>query len=105
MTHSTGDHWAHTLVNGFAEGTAPGFLAAAVSIPEDQRESVFAAFTRAGGSEGYQGTGLGLAIVHRIVERHGGMVGVDPNPGGGSRFWFTLPRAPALVGPVLGAGR
>jgi signal transduction histidine kinase len=62
-----------------------------IGIPEDQRETVFTAFTRAGGSERYPGTGLGLAIVHRIVERHGGRTGVDPNPGGGSRFWFTLP--------------
>jgi signal transduction histidine kinase len=62
-----------------------------IGIPEEQRETVFTAFTRAGGSEGYPGTGLGLAIVHRIVERHGGTVGVDPNPGGGSVFWFTLP--------------
>jgi signal transduction histidine kinase len=63
-----------------------------IGIPDDQRDSVFTAFTRAGGSEGYPGTGLGLAIVHRIIERHGGTVGVDANPGGGSRFWFTLPR-------------
>ena len=70
-----------------------------IGIPEDQRDTIFTAFTRAGGSEGYPGTGLGLAIVHRIIERHGGEVGVGPNPGGGSVFWFTLPgtrpRAPA----------
>ncbi len=64
-----------------------------IGIPEEQRESVFTAFHRAGGSAGYPGTGLGLAIVQRIVERHGGDVGVAANPGGGSRFWFTLPRA------------
>jgi signal transduction histidine kinase len=62
-----------------------------IGIPEEQRAEVFNAFTRADGSERYAGTGLGLAIVQRIVERHGGTVGVDGNPGGGSRFWFTLP--------------
>ncbi|WP_198170475.1 sensor histidine kinase [Actinoplanes awajinensis] len=62
-----------------------------IGIPEEQRGEVFNAFMRAGGSEGYQGTGLGLAIVWRIVERHGGRVGVEANPGGGTRFWFTLP--------------
>jgi len=61
-----------------------------IGIPEDQRETIFTAFTRADGSEHYAGTGLGLAIVQRIIERHGGTVGVDANPGGGSRFWFTL---------------
>jgi signal transduction histidine kinase len=67
-----------------------------IGIPDDQRDSVFTAFTRARGSEGYPGTGLGLAIVHRIIERHGGTVGVDADPGGGSRFWFTLPRTSAV---------
>jgi len=61
-----------------------------IGIPEDQRKTVFTAFTRADGSERYAGTGLGLAIVQRIIERHGGKVGVDANPAGGSRFWFTL---------------
>ncbi|GAA3920755.1 hypothetical protein Aau02nite_35660 [Amorphoplanes auranticolor] len=71
-----------------------------IGIPEDQRDTVFTAFARATGSEGYPGTGLGLAIVARIVERHGGRVGIDDNPGGGSRFWFTLPLAPRPAGAV-----
>lgn len=62
-----------------------------IGVPDDQLETIFEAFTRAPGSECYQGTGLGLAIVHRVIERHGGEVGVAANPGGGSRFWFSLP--------------
>jgi signal transduction histidine kinase len=62
-----------------------------IGVPEDQLDTIFEAFTRARGSERYQGTGLGLAIVHRVIERHGGEVGVAANPGGGSRFWFSLP--------------
>ncbi|GID95691.1 hypothetical protein Adi01nite_51030 [Amorphoplanes digitatis] len=62
-----------------------------IGVPRDQVDTIFEAFTRARGSERYQGTGLGLAIVHRVVERHGGEVGVAANPGGGSRFWFSLP--------------
>ncbi|WP_157441716.1 sensor histidine kinase [Actinoplanes awajinensis] len=68
-----------------------------IGIPEEQRESVFDAFTRAGGSEGFPGTGLGLAIVHRIVERHHGAIGVDPNPDQGSCFWIVIPAASATV--------
>lgn len=37
------------------------------------------------------GVGLGLWVVKAIVEAHGGQVGVDPRPGGGSIFWFTIP--------------
>jgi signal transduction histidine kinase len=64
-----------------------------IGIPEADRPRVFDAFHRCANSGAYQGTGLGLAICRRIVERHGGRIGVDENPGGGSRFWFTLPAA------------
>jgi PAS domain S-box-containing protein len=41
------------------------------------------------------GAGLGLSVVKAIVEAHGGQVGIEGRPGGGSVFWFTLPRAEA----------
>src|SRR5262249_33342393 len=38
LTPSTGDPWAHPLVNEFTEGVAPGFVAAAASVPGDRRD-------------------------------------------------------------------
>jgi diguanylate cyclase (GGDEF)-like protein len=66
-----------------------------IGIDAADRTSVFRMFERVHGEERYAGTGIGLAICQRIVERHGGRIWVDDNPGGGSRFHFTLPDVPA----------
>jgi signal transduction histidine kinase len=55
-------------------------------------QEVFEAFHRA--TSGKQpGLGIGLATVKRIVEAHGGRVGVINRPGAGATFWIELPRA------------
>ena len=55
-------------------------------------ETIFEPFQRASDSDA-PGTGLGLTTCRRIVERHGGSIGVESRPGEGSEFWFTLPAA------------
>jgi len=56
------------------------------------REILFQRFVRLGDKdETHYGIGLGLSVVKTIVEEHGGEVGVEDNPGGGSIFWFTIP--------------
>jgi signal transduction histidine kinase len=63
-----------------------------IGIDPADVDRAFEMFARIpGGSGEYQGTGLGLAISRRIVERHGGRLWVEPNPGGGSVFRLGLP--------------
>jgi PAS domain S-box-containing protein len=62
-----------------------------IGIPDAEKPAIFERFHRAHAGADYAGTGLGLAICKRIVERHGGDIAVADNPGGGTRFSFTLP--------------
>ncbi len=62
----------------------------AIGIAPEHREKIFGAFERLHGKEAYPGTGLGLAIVRIGAERMGGRVGVESEPGKGSRFWVEL---------------
>lgn len=48
----------------------------------------------------YPGTGIGLAIVRKAVERMGGVVNVESEPGKGSRFWIELPAGTAALATV-----
>jgi signal transduction histidine kinase len=63
-------------------------------ITEEDRERLFQDFAKlsAQPTGGEKSTGLGLAICKRIIEGHGGKIGVDSKPGKGSVFWFTVPK-------------
>jgi len=67
-----------------------------IGVPRADQARIFEPFERVG-SPGTSGTGVGLAIVRRSIERMGGTVGVESEPGRGSRFWFELPAAPPLA--------
>jgi signal transduction histidine kinase len=62
-------------------------------VPAEKRERVFAPLARL--DKSVEGSGIGLATCRRIVEAHGGRMGVDDRDGGGAVFWFELPRADA----------
>jgi signal transduction histidine kinase len=92
-----GPRWVEIGRGPLPPGAAPEDCAVhvrdnGVGVPAERQEEIFAPFHRLHtGRAG--GLGMGLAISRKIVERHGGRIGVDSAPGQGSSFWFTLPLA------------
>ncbi|MEK8019344.1 MAG: sensor histidine kinase [Candidatus Parabeggiatoa sp.] len=99
--------WTNYLSNGLKYGGTPPSIEIGADVKEGMVEywvkdngegmtteevsKLFAQATRLDKHGEKEGFGFGLLIVHRIVTKQGGKVGVESEPGKGSRFWFTLP--------------
>jgi PAS domain S-box-containing protein len=68
-----------------------------IGIPKEAHQKIFGMFQRLHRANEYPGTGIGLALVRKSLQRTGGEISVDSEPGKGSRFCVQLPLAQVVI--------
>ena len=83
-TPARGEAWVRVWFEDNGIGIAPG-----------DRDRVFRLFERINPAQQFEGTGIGLTIVRKAIQRLGGRVDFESEPGRGSKFWLEMKKAPA----------
>jgi signal transduction histidine kinase len=81
----------HCLVRALEDRAVLTIRDEGIGIAAADQQRIFEVYERAVSKDEVSGLGLGLFIARRIVEAHGGTMGVADREGGGSVFWFELP--------------
>ncbi|MBW8733781.1 MAG: hypothetical protein JF571_05650 [Asticcacaulis sp.] len=94
IKYQPADHPAHISITAADAGERWQITVAdnGIGIAPEHAATVFEPFRRLHSWEEYPGTGLGLSICRKIVERHGGTIWLESEPGRGTRVHFTLPK-------------
>jgi signal transduction histidine kinase len=89
--HGTEIPHVHVSASKQADGWLFSVADNGIGIDQKYADKLFKMFSRLHTREEYPGTGMGLAITKKIVERHGGRIWFESEPGKGTTFYFTIP--------------
>jgi len=91
LKYTPGSSGIVVRLTGYGGGACVSVIDSGPGLAPSELACIFERYRRAGTAGARPGSGLGLYVCKRIVEAHGGQIGVESIVGAGSRFYFELP--------------